>query len=278
MNDPDSSFAKNFFTRPDNDDTIEQFKRQYMNSKKNYQMAMDSNNDSDLSGRFNERDIRSPPKSNRVNNEPGSVRNHNINSSRLSSTATLSADDHQDLSMLRDQVQKLINARQKDNFDKINLKSALTNLDSRLNNLENIILKSQSQTNSSRPQSYENYNQNPVYNYNNKRDEGYDHMLKTELRRNGYGNNEPHFNNHNKSNYFNTNNIPPSPPQGYSQPPMSSSQRYATSSSRYSPLPPPSSNRYYSNSYEDRGIDIRSYRNNRNYDDVSTIDLLNGKI
>lgn len=282
MSDSNDNFARDFFTRPENDDTIEQFKRQYMNSKKNYQLAMDSNNDTNPSGgRFDERDIGSPPsKPHPRTNGPSSVRNHNVATSRLSSTATLSNnDDHQDLSMLRDEVQKLINAREKDNFDKINLKSALNNLDSRLNNLENVILKSQSQSqsqsinNSSRPQSYESYGRNTLY--NKRKDESYDYMLKDELRRNGYRD-SPQYYNKIKNSYINhTNYIPPSPPQ-----------RYATSSARYSSPPPPpplnlAQQRYYSDSYEydhNKRIDDPPYRSNRYNDDASTIDLINGRI
>lgn len=287
MSDSNDNFAREFFNRPENDDTIEQFKRQYMTSKKNYEMAMDSNNDANLSGgRFNERDIGSPPsKPHPRANGPGSVRTHNVATSRLSSTATLSNNnnndhEHQDLSRLRDEVQKLINAREKDNFDKINLKSALNNLDSRLNNLENVILKSQSQSqsqsinNSSRPQSYESYGRDP--HYHKRKDESYDYMLKDELKRNGYREQLPQYYNKNKSNYINhTNYIPPSPPQ-----------RYATSSARYSspPVAPLiAQQRYYSDSYgydrNKRVDDNPPFRSNRfNDDDASTLDLINGRI
>ena len=47
------SFARDFFSRPENDDTIEQFKKEYMASMKNYQLAMEGKN----------RDIQSPSNS-----------------------------------------------------------------------------------------------------------------------------------------------------------------------------------------------------------------------
>lgn len=262
------SFARNFFSRPENDDTIEQFKKEYMTSMKNYQLAMEGNKSgtaADVSGRFDEASIRSPPKKSRINNNNSNNNNINIPSSRISSAATLSSDDHQELSILRDEVKSLIDARNKDSFDRINFKSALNNLDSRLNNLESLILNQRKNTtthsDSSRPNSYQSMD--PRIQENR-----YDYMLKDQLRRNGYRDN-----NINSSNAF-----PSSPP---------SSKRYSSPIQRYQydSYSNTNSNRYndYQKSrphydYLYRMNNINNNNNRTDFDDISTIDILNGKI
>lgn len=223
MNNKEYSFARNFFSRPENDDTIEQFKKEYMTSMKNYQLATEGKN----------RDIQSPARShinetnnylingsvkktkNNNNNNNNSNSNSNNISSRLSSTATLSSDDHQELLILKNEVKSLLDSRDKDSFDKINLKALLNNFDSRLNNLESLILKSRNNNNNNSNNNNSNNNSKfdqpslslPSYrpissydsipqskNYWNK-DESYDYMLMDQLRKSG--------NKYNSINYVN---------------------------------------------------------------------------
>lgn len=202
------SFARDFFSRPENDDTIEQFKKEYMASMKNYQLAMEGKNrdiQSPSNSYMNENDnylvngsVKRTKNNNNNNNNSiiGNTNNHNSVSSRLSSTATLSFDDHQDLLILKNEVKSLLESRDKADFDKINLKALLNNFDLRLNNLESLILKTRDNkinnkfdqpslplSSSYRPVSYGSVPQNKYY-WN--KDENYDYMLKDQLRRNGY--------------------------------------------------------------------------------------------
>lgn len=308
MSNKDYSFARNFFSRPENDDTIEQFKKEYMTSMKNYQLAMEGKN----------RDIGSPSDSymnknddyivngsvKRNNNGNGSSSNNNNNvSSRLSSTATLSSDDHQDLLILKNEVKSLLDSREKDKFDKINLKALLNNFDSRLNNLESLILRSRDNNNnrlynskfnpsssnatfSNRPASYGSIPQNK--NYWNK-DESYDYMLKDQLRRNGYRYNGNYQTNREDNNFRE--------PYQYRSNPVDSSLPPYNVSTKYLRTPQRKYNfdRDYLN-YDNFNDNIDNnkfkyqrtyplYRNKNStsgndiiYDDISTIDILNGKI